>query len=180
MIYNYKEIKEKYKTNYKINKAIKNQEIYKIEKNIYSDTKNINYLEMISKKYPNAIFTMDSAFYFHNLTDVIPTKINLAIERNSSRIKDEKINQILTIEKLFEIGKTQMIVEGATINVYDQERMLIELIRNKNQIAFDYYKEIISNYRKRINDLDVSKIEEYIEVFPHEEHIYEILQREVF
>jgi len=180
MIYNYKEIKEKYKTNYKINKAIKNQEIYKIEKNIYSDTKNINYLEMISKKYPNAIFTMDSAFYFHNLTDVIPTKINLAIERNSSRIKDEKINQILTLKKLFEIGKTQMIVEGATINVYDQERMLIELIRNKNQIAFDYYKEIISNYRKRINDLDVSKIEEYIEVFPHEEHIYEILQREVF
>ena len=131
MIYNYKEIKEKYKTNYKINKAIKKKEIYKIEKNIYSDTKNINYLEMISKKYPNAIFTMDSAFYFHNLTDVIPTKINLAIERNSSRIKDEKINQILTIEKLFEIGKTQMIVEGATINVYDQERMLIELIRNK-------------------------------------------------
>lgn len=58
--------------------------------------------------------------------------------------------------------------------------MLIELIRNKNQTAFDYYKEIISNYRKRINDLDVIKIEEYIELFPHEEHIYETLQREVF
>lgn len=32
MIYNYKEIKEKYKNNYKIEKAIKNGEIYKIEK----------------------------------------------------------------------------------------------------------------------------------------------------
>ena len=135
---------------------------------------------MISKKYANAIFTMDSAFYFHNLTDVIPRKINLAIERNSSRIKDEKINQVLIIKKLFEIGKMQMTVEGATINVYDKERMLIELIRNKNQIAFDYYKEIISNYRKIINDLDISKIEEYIGIFPHEEHIYETLQREVF
>ena len=103
---------------------------------------------------------MDSAFYFHNLTDVIPSKINLAIERNSSRIKDEKINQVLIIKKLFEIGKMQMTVEGATINVYDKERMLIELIRNKNQIAFDYYKEIISNYRKIINDLDISKIED--------------------
>ncbi len=180
MLYNYKEIKEKYKTNYKINKAIIDEKIYKIEKNIYSDIKNINYLEMISKKYPNAIFTMDSAFYFHNLTDVIPNKMNLAIERNSSRIKDKKINQILTIKELFEIGKMQMIVEGATINVYDKERMLIELIRNKNQIAFDYYKEIILNYRKRINDLDIGKIEGYIELFPHEEHIYKILQREVF
>lgn len=180
MIYNHREIKEKYKSDYQINKAIENKEIYKIEKNIYSDTKNINYLEIISKKYPNAIFTMDSAFYFHNLTDVIPSKINLATKRNALRIKDDKIIQVFTSEKLFKIGKTQMLVEGATINVYDQERMLIELIRNKNQIAFDYYKEIISNYRKRINNLDVSKIEEYIEIFPHEEHIYETLQREVF
>lgn len=39
MIYNYKEVKEKYKNNYKIEKAIKNGEIYKIEKNVYSDTK---------------------------------------------------------------------------------------------------------------------------------------------
>ena len=49
MIYNHKEIKEKYKSDYQINKAIENKEIYKIEKNIYFDTKNINYLEIISK-----------------------------------------------------------------------------------------------------------------------------------
>ena len=162
MIYNYKEIKEKYKNNYKIEKAIKNGEIYKIEKNVYSDTKNVNYLELISKKYPNAIFTMDSAFYFHNLTDVIPSKINLAIERNSSRIKDEKINQVLIIKKLFEIGKMQMTVEGATINVYDKERMLIELIRNKNQIAFDYYlEEYIKENNINKQQIEKSEDKEY-------------------
>ena len=48
MIFNHKELKEKYKSDYQINKAIENKEIYKIEKNIYSDTKNINYLEIIS------------------------------------------------------------------------------------------------------------------------------------
>lgn len=180
MIYNHKEMKEKYKSDYRINKALENKEIYKIEKNIYSDTKNINFLEIISKKYINAVFTMDSAFYFHNLTDVIPSKIILATKRNALRIKDDRIIQVFTSEKLFEIGKTQIVVEGATISIYDKERMLIELIRNKNQMAFDYYKEIISNYRKRTNDLNMSKIEEYIEIFPHEEHIYEILQKEVF
>ena len=71
MIFNHKEIKDMYKSDYQIKKAIENKEIYKIEKNLYSDSENINYLEMISKKYKNAIFTMDSAFYFHNLTDVI-------------------------------------------------------------------------------------------------------------
>ena len=180
MIYNHKEIKEKYKSDYQIRKAIQREEIYKIEKNIYSDTKNVNYLEILSKKYKNAIFTMDSAFYFHNLTDVIPTKLNLATKRNALRIKDDKIVQVFVSEKLFEVGKAQIDIEGVTVNIYDKERMLIELIRNKKQLAFDYYKEIISNYRKIINSLDISKIEEYIEMFPHEEHIYESLQREVF
>ena len=180
MIYNFKEIKEKYKSSYKIKKAINEGKIFKIDKNIYSDEENVNYLEVISKKYPTAIFTMDSAFYFHNLTDVIPPKISLAIPRNASRIKDKKINQILVIDRLFAIGKSEMIIEGTIINIYDKERMLIELIRNKNHIAFDYYKEIISNYRRNIHKLDMSKLEEYIEAFPNEDHLYQIIQMEVF
>ena len=74
MILLYKELIKKYKSNYKIKKLIEEGKIFKIEKGIYSDKKDVNYLEIISKKYPNAIFTMDSAFYYHNLTDVIPEK----------------------------------------------------------------------------------------------------------
>lgn len=180
MIYDHKTLKEKYKSDYQIYKAMEEKAIYKVCKNVYSDTIGTNYLEIISKKYPNAIFTMDSAFYFHNLTDVIPNKITLATKRNASRIKDEKIAQVFTSEKLFEVGKTQIEFEGAIISIYDKERMLIELIRNRNQLAFDYYKEIIANYRRIANELDISKIEEYIELFPHEDYIYEVLQREVF
>ena len=51
---------------------------------------------------------MDSAFYFHNLTGVIPNKIALATKRNALRIKDDKIIQVFTSEKLFGIGKIEM------------------------------------------------------------------------
>lgn len=44
---------------------------------------------------------------------------------------------------LFEIGKSQINYNNVQINIYNKERMLIELIRNKNTIPFDYYKEII-------------------------------------
>ena len=74
MIYSYKELKEQYKTDYTIKKLLKNETIFKIEKGIYSDEKYVNYLEIITKKYPNAIFTMNSAFYYYDLTDVIPEK----------------------------------------------------------------------------------------------------------
>ena len=57
-------------------------------------------------------------------------------------------------DDIFELGKTEMEFQGDKIKVYNQERMLIELIRNKSKIPFDYYKEIIGNYRNRVNEMD--------------------------
>lgn len=43
------------------------------------------------------------------------------------------------------------------VKIYDRERMLIELIRNRNSIGFDYYKEIIQNYREIKDTLSTKK-----------------------
>ena len=64
--------------------------------------------------------------------------------------------------------------------MYNKERLLVELIRKKNQIPFDYYKEIISNYRKIADDLDMYKIEEYLSLYKNEVNIANALLREVF
>ena len=77
MIYTYKELLGKYKDDYNIKKAFENKEIYILEKGIYSDKKIVNPLLVYSKKYPNAIITMDNAFYYYDLTDVIPKSRNL-------------------------------------------------------------------------------------------------------
>ena len=45
-------------TDRKIKQVIDNEQIFKIEKEIYSDTKHVSELEIISMKYPNAIFTL--------------------------------------------------------------------------------------------------------------------------
>ena len=52
MILLHKELIEKYKSDYEIKKLIQEGKIFKIEKGIYSDKKDVNYLEIISKKYP--------------------------------------------------------------------------------------------------------------------------------
>ena len=75
MIYTYNELLLKYKSAYQIEKAVKNSEVYKIEKGIYSDVPSVHYLAVIMKKYPYGVFTSYSAYYYHNLTDVIPNKI---------------------------------------------------------------------------------------------------------
>lgn len=171
--------KTKYST-YRLNKAIENKELFKIDSGLYSDVEFVNPLEIITKKYPNAVFTSDSAYYYYDLTDVIPDSFYLATKRSDKRINDTDIKQIFISDNLFEFGKTQIEVDNVKINIYDEERMLVELIRKKNTIPFDYYKEIITNYRKRVDKLDIYKIGEYISYYKNEASLYDTLMREVF
>ena len=180
MLYFHKELKVLLKSDYQIQKAVLNGEYYKIENGLYSDVEFVNPLEIICKKYPNAIFTSDSAYYYYDLTDVIPDYFFLATKRTDSRIGDNNIKQLFVPNDLFEFGKTQIEIENVRINIYDEERMLIELIRKKNTIPFDYYKEIISNYRKKVDKLDIYKIQEYISYYKNEATLYDTLMREVF
>ncbi len=133
MLYTRKEISKKYNSTYQLNKALKNKKIFKIQNGIYSDEEYVNPLAVITKKYPNAIFTMDSAFYYWNLTDVIPDKFCLATKRVNVRYKDEDIKQYFISEDLFEFGKTTLNIENVEINIYDRERMLVELVRKKTR-----------------------------------------------
>ncbi len=94
MVYNYKELKEKFGTD------------YKIESGIYSDKQNNHYLAIFTKKYPNAIISRDSAYYYHNLTDVIHKKIFMTTNRTSGRFNDEYIVQSYSIDNYFNLGKT--------------------------------------------------------------------------
>jgi len=180
MIFTYNEVKRKYESDYKISKALKSKKIYKIEKGIYSDKEFVDYIEIINKKYPKAIFARDSAFYMHNLTDVIPRKYELATERNANKIVNKRINQIFVLGSIFEMGKIKMIYEGKEISIYDKERMLVELIRNQKTMPFDYYKEIANNYRKIAEELNMRKIERYISQFKNDYFILKTMQKEIF
>ena len=180
MVYTHKELKEKYGSDYQIQKAVKDGNLYKIESGIYSDKQNNHYLDIFAKKYPNAIISGDSAYYYHNLTDVIPKKIFMTTDRTSGRFNDENIIQSYSTSDYFNLGKTNIEFEGVNINIYDKERMLIELVKNKNITPYDYYKEIINNYRNIKSEIDVYKLQEYAIVYSNGEKLMSIIQDEVF
>lgn len=180
VIYTYKDLIDKYGSNYQIQKAVIEKKIYKVESGIYSDKENNHYLDIFTHKYPNAIISGDSAYYYHNLTDVIPKKIFMTTDRNSGRFKDKHIVQSFSINNYFNLGKESIEFEGVNINIYDKERMLVELMKNKRIISYDYYKDIINNYRKIKDKLDIYKLQGYINIYPNGEKIMSMIQDEVF
>lgn len=180
MIYTYKQCLEKYGSDYQINKAIKRELLFKIEKGIYADTPIVSTFEIIVTKYPNAIFTLDSAFYYHNLTDVIPEEYWIATNKSSRELRDKRIKQIFIDSKLLNIGVVTAHKKNITYRIYDKERMLIELLRYKNKLPYDYYKEILSTYRDIIQDLDIERIQKHAKEFPCSKKLSLALEKEVF
>lgn len=180
MIITHKELIQRF-TRRQIDSKLKNNELYKIEKGYYSTDKNYDSLELLIKKHPNAIFNSESAFYFWGLTDEIPDKEYVATERKAKPIKDDNIVQTYSTIDYYDIGKTTMdYSKNVKLNIYDKERMLIELARNRNTWDYDYYKEIISNYRNIVDELDMQKLSKYLKKFKNSDNIYNTIHKEVF
>jgi len=180
MLYSYKECKNQYHTDYEIRKAISAGKLNRVGRGLYSDSNRNNELSIIAKTYPYAVFTMNSAFYYHDLTDTIPQKYYLMTDKNATKIKDPRVVQFFDNNNSMYLGVEEKEYNGVLIRVFNRERMLVELIRNKNKLPFDYYKEIIGNYRKLIYRLDFQEVEEYAMQLPKTKSVKEALQMEVF
>ena len=104
----------------------------------------------------------------------------MAIARHARPIKDKNIVVSYIDDAIIDSGKTTVKIDNEDVNIYDKERLLVELIRKRNQIPFDYYKEIITAYRKISDKLDMAKLEKYMALFKNEANIGDALLREVF
>ena len=180
MLYSYSECLEKYGSKYNINKIVESGKLFKQEKGIYSDERYVPTVQIISHKYPKAVFTMNSAFYYHGLTDTVPESYYLLTDKNATKIRDKKVRQLFDNNNSLGLGRITMKYNGTEISIFNRERMLVELIRNKNKLPFDYYKEIIASYRKLIYELDIQAVQEYAMQLPKKKLVMETLQLEVF
>lgn len=180
MIYTWAKCLKKYGTRYAIKKAIQSGNLYRIERGMYSTMPRADRMEIAAVKYPEAVMTMDTAFYYHGLTDDIPDRCYIATPRSAKALRDTGIKQIYVDKDIFDKGVTEAEKEGIRFRIYDRERMLIELLRYKNSLPYDYYKEILHSYRKIIGELDIERIQDYAATFPKHRMIEDTLEREVF
>ena len=180
MIYTYAECKRKFNTDYRIRKELASGRLRKIRRGIYTDEVYEPDLAVIGKTYPYAVFTMNSAFYYHGLTDTIPRAYYLMTDKDATKIKDPRVKQIFDNNSSLELGLEIKDYNGTPIRIFCRERMLVELVRNKNKMPFDYYKEIIANYRKLIYELDIQAVQEYAEKLPKTKLVMDTLRLEVF
>ena len=179
MLLSYNECIDKYGSDYLLKKEIANGNIFMKEKGVYSTKRNVSDIEVIMNKYPKAVFTDRSAFYYHSLTDVIPDHFYLATRREDSRIRDSRVKQSFLKDEIFEPGIESLQYNNMSIRIYSKERMLVELMRFRTKMPFDYYKEIIQSDRRIAEEMDFGLVEDYAYMFRNGESIMNQIQMEV-
>ena len=165
MIYLYKDLTKKGYSDYQIKKMVKENKLYMIQKGAYSTTKEYDYLEYLVKKHPNAIVTLETACRCYSLIKNKPTTYYLATKQKDRKIKDDNVKQIFMTDSLYNVGANVVTYQQYNIKIYDLERLLVEVVRNKINLDYDIYISIINSYKKISKLLNKTKLDVYIKMF---------------
>ena len=78
------------------------------------------------------------------------------------------------------LGVVNKELHGMNLRIFDKERLLIETVRHKTKMPLDLYREVIGNFRKIVHILYPAKMQDYIEMFPKKNVIFQTIKNEVF
>ena len=180
MYLNYAECRKRFGSPYQIERAVADGRIMKIEPGVYSDGGRVSELATIQFKYPKGILSFDSAYFYYDLTDVIPDAYHLSTPANAPAINDPRVKQHYIPAAIHSTGIAEITYCGDRVRTYDLERLLIDTARMKSKLPSDLYKEVIMAFRSRSSSLSEEKIGTYLQLFPKRNLIERILYEEVF
>ena len=179
MLLRTKECLEKFGNHYQIAAQIKSGGLCKVAPGLYSDGARHHEVEILQARYPSAVVTMLSAYYYHDLTDNIPDKCHLAVERGSTKISDPNVVEYFVPKGTGRIGVESRVLQGVPMRIFDKERLLIETVRMRTKMPYDLYHEVIGNFRQIAEELYPAKMEDYLDAFPKREVIFDVIRKEV-
>lgn len=121
-----------------------------------------------------AVFSYGTALFLWGLSDRTPHTYDITVPRGTNVSLLKRDNPNLRCHYVqsdtYEIGISETASpQGATVRLYDKERCICDLIRDKNQIDMQLYSQAIKDYFK--TKPNIRKLLKYGKVFGIEEKI---------
>lgn len=153
--------------------------IERIARGLYIDANNLeDSYYVFQYSCPKAIFSHETALYFHDLTDRTPIKLMITIPSGyyTRYLKNGSYMFSYIKENLYELGKTKVITPyGNEVYCYDIERTICDLIRNKEKIESYQFSDAMRRYVK-LKNKNINKLYEYAEKFNIKEELRKYME----
>ncbi len=157
-----------------IRKLVEDSVIEKVVRGIYVGVEYfVDNLFVTQLKCTKGIYSLETALYYHGLVDRVPFRYNITIPSNYNTrlLKDKTYKFHYLKQDLYEIGITDLKTEfGNNIKIYDVERTICDIIRDKDNIERGLFVEALRNYAGS-NRRDSKKLYEYARMFKIEDTV---------
>lgn len=112
--------------------------------------KDINEFFIMGERYKSGIFSHNTALYFYNLTDRTPMSLDMTFPSTIRINNDEASIAPHYIKKENHLlGATTLNLEdGTTIKIYDLERTICDIIRDRNKLDPQIFNNAMKEYFK--------------------------------
>lgn len=155
------------------------RELERIAHGIYlSKDSWVDAMYLIHLRFEQAVFSHETALFFHDLTDREPTEYAVTVKTgyNPTNLKAEGI-QVFTIKTdLYGVGLTEAQTPfGHIVPVYDMERTICDLLRSRRKIEIQTFQGALKAYVRR-KDKDLRTLMHYAGLFRVEKILRQYLE----
>ena len=133
-----------------LTKLIKDDKIERVNRGIYiRKNELVDEFVILQSKSKNAIYSNTTALYLHGFSNRIPIKYDITINSgyNGSLQKEDNVNLFYTKRELLELGVIDYkLNSGNIIRVYDLDKTICDIIKNKKKIDAEIFNKAIREY----------------------------------
>ncbi len=174
-----KELNKNNINRYFLTKMIERKQINRISRGYYGlvGYNADEYFKIISIS-EKAIFSMNTALYLHNLSDRTPLVFDITVPYyyGGSLRKYKNVNLYFVKSSILDLGKIELISPfGMKIKVYDKERTICDIVKNRNNMDMEIFSKAIKNYIKS-DDKNLNKLMKYAKKLKVENKIREYME----
>ena len=164
---------------YFLTKLMDRKQINRISRGYYGlvNYSTDEYYKIISMS-EKAIFSMNTALYLHNLSDRAPLVFDVTVPYyyGGSLRKNKNVNLHFVKDSVLNLGKIEIISPfGMQIRVYDKERTICDIVKNRNNMDMEIFSKALKNYVKSSNK-NLSKLMKYAKELKIEKKMKEYME----
>ena len=165
-----------------LTKLIKENKIERVSRGVYIK-KNVLVDEFVvlQSKSKYAIYSNTTALYLHGFSNRIPIKYDITIKSGykGSLQKEDSVNLFYTKNELLDLGVINYKLDsGNIIRVYDLNKTICDIIKNKKKIDAEIFNKAIREYfySKKKNTLKLYEYANKMNIYNKVRDTFEVLQ----
>lgn len=165
-----------------LTKMVRNNIIERIGRGVYIKSNDIpDNMVVLQNKSKNAIYSNTTSLFLHGLSNRLPIKYDITIKSgyNGSLQNTSNVNLFYVKKSLLELGVMNYKLDsGYSIRIYDLERTICDIIKNKKKLDQELVNKAIREYFYSKNK-DTIKLYNYakqLNIYEKVKNTFEVLK----